>query len=217
MTDIHNIFNLLQKAYEKMERPSVTQIAEKVADDPYKVLVSTIISLRTKDEVTLAASIRLFDKAGTPAEMLNLARTEIENLIYPAGFYRNKAETILNISTVILEKYDGKVPNSIDELVKLKGVGRKTANLVMVEGFREPAVCVDVHVHRMFNRLGLLNTKNPDETEKQIREKVPQKYWIKMNEIMVAYGREICRPVSPFCSACSLAELCDKVGVVKRR
>ena len=214
--DIDLIYNILEEEYERLEKPSVTAIAEKKRD-PFRVLVSTIISLRTKDEVTIAASERLFAIADTPESILELDTETMEKLIYPAGFYRNKTKTIKDISEILINKYESKVPSDIDELVKLKGVGRKTANLVLVEGFQLPAVCVDIHVHRIFNRLGYLSTKDPDKTEMILREKLPQKYWIKLNEMLVTYGKFICRPVSPFCSACKLSECCGKVGVTTRR
>ncbi|QAR32141.1 endonuclease III [Geovibrio thiophilus] len=214
--NIDFVYDVLEAEYERLEKPSVTALAEKKRD-PFRVLVSTIISLRTKDEVTVAASERLFAVADTPQKTLELDTEIMEKLIFPAGFYRNKTKTIKDISAILIEKYAGKVPADIDELVKLKGVGRKTANLVLVEGFQIPAVCVDIHVHRIFNRLGYLSTKDPDKTETELRKRLPQKYWIKLNEMMVTYGKYICRPVSPFCSACRLFECCDKVGVTTRR
>ncbi|MCD8491585.1 MAG: endonuclease III [Geovibrio sp.] len=170
--DIDHVYDVLAKEYERLEKPSVTAIAEKKRD-PFRVLVSTIISLRTKDEVTIAASERLFAAADTPEKVLALDTEAMEKLIYPAGFYRNKTRTIKDISAILIEKYAGSVPADIDELVRLKGVGRKTANLVLVEGFQIPAVCVDIHVHRIFNRLGYLSTKDPDKTETELRKKAP--------------------------------------------
>ncbi len=216
-SDIHRIYELLEEAYRSMEEPSVTKISKQTKRDPFRVLVSCLISLRTKDEVTLASSEKLFAVADTPQKTLELTEEEIGKLIYPAGFYKTKAKTIKNICEILIEKYDGKVPHEIDELVTLKGVGRKTANLVVVEGYGRPAVCVDTHVHRIFNRLGYVKTKTPDKTEIELRKHLPEKYWIRINEILVAYGRSICRPVSPICSSCGLYELCDKVGVTTRR
>lgn len=215
--DIHKVYDILDDVYQNMEEPSVTKISKQTKRDPFKVLVSCLISLRTKDEVTLEASIRLFDVADNPADMLKLDNETIEKLIYPAGFYRNKAKTIKNICEVLISQYDSVVPDEIDELIKLKGVGRKTANLVVVEGYDRPAICVDTHVHRIFNRLGYVKTKNPDKTEMELRKHLPEKYWIRINEILVAYGREVCKPVSPYCSACRLSDLCDKVDVGRRR
>lgn len=215
--DIHEVYNILEDVYKNMEEPSVTKISKQTKRDPFRVLVSCLISLRTKDEVTLEASTRLFEKADNPADMLNLSEEEIGKLIYPAGFYKTKSFTIKNICRVLLEEYDGIVPDDIDELVKLKGVGRKTANLVVVEGYGQDAICVDTHVHRIFNRLGYVRTKNADKTEMELRKKLPKEYWIRINEILVSYGREICKPVSPYCSSCRLSDFCDKVSVDKRR
>lgn len=216
-SDIHKVYDLLEAAYRNMEEPSVTKISKQTKNDPFRVLVSCLISLRTKDEVTLEASERLFKIADTPEKMLTLTEEEIGKLIYPAGFYKTKSVTIKNICRILIEEYGGKVPDEIDELVKLKGVGRKTANLVIVEGYCRPAVCVDTHVHRIFNRLGYVKTKNPDKTELELRKHLPKDYWIRINEILVAYGRAVCRPVSPICSSCTLEALCDKVSVTVRR
>ncbi len=217
MKKIDLIYKELSESYKDLKTPSVTQISKSNKKNPFTVLISTIISLRTKDEVTLKSSEKLFEKADTPYKMILLTEKEIEELIYPAGFYRNKAKTILEISKKLINDYNGKVPSSIDELLKFKGVGRKTANLVLVEGFGIDAICVDVHVHRICNRLGILSTKNPDETEIVLRKILPKKYWINFNEILVAYGQKICRPVSPFCSKCKLESYCEKNNVIRRR
>jgi len=216
-SDIHKVYDILEDAYLNMEEPSVTKISKQTSRDPFKVLVSCLISLRTKDEVTLEASEKLFKVADTPEKMIKLSREDIQKLIYPAGFYKTKSDTIFNISEILINEYDSIVPDEIDELVKLKGVGRKSANLVLVEGYGKDAICVDTHVHRIFNRLGYVKTKTPDKTEMALRKSLPKKYWIRINEILVAYGREICKPVSPFCSLCGLAEYCSKVNVDKRR
>ncbi|PLX67518.1 MAG: endonuclease III [Denitrovibrio sp.] len=215
--DIHNVYKLLEEEYLSMDEPSVTKISKQTKRDPFRVLVSCLISLRTKDEVTLDASIRLFNVADTPEKLVELEEEEIQRLIYPASFYKTKSTTIKNISSVLINEYNSIVPAEIDELVKLKGVGRKTANLVVVEGYGEPAVCVDTHVHRIFNRLGYVKTKDADKTEIELRKHLPREYWIRINEILVAYGREICKPVSPYCSSCRLTDYCDKVSVDKRR
>ncbi|MEF3255352.1 MAG: endonuclease III [Deferribacterales bacterium] len=211
------IFRLLEDSYKRFNTPSVTQIAQIIKNDPYQVLISTIISLRTKDEVTLAASKRLFGVASTPSQMLELSPQEISTLIYPAGFYKKKGETIYNISKELLDRFGGKVPKDLETLLSIKGVGRKTANLVLVEGFGIPAICVDTHVHRIMNRMGIVHTKNPDETELKLREILPEKYWIKWNEYLVAYGQNICKPISPFCSTCNIQHLCAKIKVSKWR
>lgn len=216
-SDIDAVYSILEQAYENMEEPSVTKISKQTKRDPFRVLVSCLISLRTKDEVTLASSEKLFAVADNPYAMSKLDEKYIAELIYPAGFYKTKAITIKNICDILINKYQGKVPDDIDELITLKGVGRKTANLVLVEGYGLDAVCVDTHVHRIFNRLGYVTTKTPDKTEIELRKHLPLKYWIRINEILVAYGREVCRPVSPRCSCCGLSDLCDKVGVTVRR
>lgn len=215
--DIDEIFLLLESEYKRFETPSITKIANLIKGNPFAVLISTLISLRTKDEVTLKASERLLIRADNPFDMLKLQVDEIKKLIYPAGFYKKKSLQILEISKYLLENYHGRVPDSLDELLKIKGVGRKTANLVLVEGFGIPAVCVDTHVHRIMNRMGLVNTKNPDETEMVLRERLPVKYWIKWNEYLVAYGQNVCKPISPLCSTCKLNNFCAKINIKKWR
>jgi len=210
------VLEILEKEFPKWNAPVVSLLAEKTKD-PYKVLISTIISLRTKDETTAISSKRLFEKADNPYDMVRLSEEEIANLIYPAGFYKNKAKQIKQISKEIIEKYSGKVPDSLEKLLKFKGVGRKTANLVLSEGYGKPAICVDIHVHRICNRLGFVKTKTPEETEKQLMKKVPKKYWKKINKLLVAFGQTICKPVSPFCSKCPVESYCKKAGVEKHR
>jgi endonuclease III len=185
--------------------------------DPFKVLVSCILSLRTKDEVTGAASQRLFGLAGSPGALAKLSVKNIEKAIYPVGFYRVKAGRIREISRVIIEKYHSRVPDSIDELLTLEGVGRKTANLVVTLGYDKPGICVDVHVHRICNRWGLVKTKTPHETEFALREILPVRYWKELNGMLVAFGQGICRPVSPLCSQCLIRTFCGRVGVQRSR
>ncbi len=210
------VLKILEKEYPKWNAPVVTLLAQHTKD-PYKVLISTILSLRTKDEVTAKASERLFKLADNPYDMVKLSEEQIEKAIYPVGFYKNKAKTILNISKEIIHKYNGKVPDDLDELLKFKGVGRKTANLVLGLGFGKPAICVDVHVHRICNRMGYVKTKTPEETEMELRKKLPKEYWIKINDLLVAFGQTICKPVSPLCSKCPVEKFCEKVGVEKHR
>ena len=214
--DIDIFYKKLMNAYENWDAPIVTFIANR-GGTPFEILVSTILSLRTKDEVTSKAASRLLKVARTPQETLNLDEKIIAELIYPVGFYPTKAKRIREISRILIEKYNGKVPDEIDELLKLPGVGRKTANLVIVEGFKKEGVCVDTHVHRISNRIGYVKTQNPDKTEFALRDKLPKKYWIKYNELLVAFGQVICRPVSPFCSKCPVSEMCPKIGVTKSR
>jgi endonuclease-3 len=181
------------------------------------VLSSTIISLRTKDEVTLAASQRLLKKAPSPAALHKMTKAAIEKLIYPAGFYRNKAASLKEIAAILLAKYKGKVPDKMEELLALPGVGRKTANLVLNEAFDIDAICVDIHVHRISNRCGWLSSSTPEETEMILREILPKKYWKRINYLLVLYGQKLCRPVSPYCSRCVIKKQCARRGVEKSR
>ncbi|ETX04057.1 MAG: endonuclease III [Candidatus Entotheonella gemina] len=185
--------------------------------DPYRVLISTILSLRTQDQTTILASERLFKLADTPQVMLQLDVQTIENAIYPVGFYRTKAPQILEMSRRILEEFGGRVPDDIDTLLTLHGVGRKTANLVLSEGYGVPAICVDTHVHRISNRWGYVKTKDPYETEMALRKKLPKAFWIEYNPSLVALGQYVCKPASPICSQCPVADFCKRVGVQRSR
>lgn len=196
--------------------PSVSQIA-RARRDPFRILVSTMLSLRTKDEVTMAASMRLFAKADTPEALSKLSPQVIETAIYPAGFYRTKARSIKEISRRLVRDYDGRVPDTIEELLTFKGVGRKTANLVITLGYGKDGICVDTHVHRASNRMGLVNTKKPEETEFALMDVLPRKHWIGYNELLVRFGQMVCKPISPLCSQCPLEKGCPKIGVEKRR
>jgi endonuclease-3 len=209
---IHKIVKILAKESPNWDVPIVTLVAES-SHDPFKVLISTVLSLRTKDETTARASKRLFKLAENPAEMLELTEKEIIDAIYPVGFYKTKAKNIKIICLRLIEEYDGRVPDEIDELLKFKGVGRKTANLVVTLGYNKPGICVDTHVHRISNRFGYIKTKTPDETEIILRDKLPKKYWIDYNSLLVAFGQHLCRPVSPKCSECPVEIYCDRVGV----
>lgn len=213
--DIPSVIRILRSEVKKLKTPYVTEVAE--AKDPFRVLVSCIISLRTKDETTRQASDRLFALADTPEAVSRLDENTIERAIYPAGFYRTKARTIKGIARELISKYHSRVPDEIDELLKLKGVGRKTANLVVTMGYGRPGICVDTHVHRITNRWGFVSTKTPEETEFALREKLPKRYWIEINDLLVAYGQNICVPVSPFCSRCRLNGMCPGRGVGKSR
>jgi endonuclease-3 len=197
--------------------PSVTTVAERHSRDPWAVLASTILSLRTKDEVTLVRSQALLEKAPTPQQLLLLSAEAIEKLIYPVGFYHTKARNLQKIAAIIMETYNGQVPADMDALLALPGVGRKTANLTLTEGFDREGICVDVHVHRITNRLGALRSRNPEETEMLLREILPKKYWKRINLLLVLYGQRVCRPVSPFCSRCVTARYCERVGVERSR
>ena len=186
-------------------------------ESPFKILIGCLISLRTKDEVTYAATDRLFKRARTPKEMRRLREATIAKLIYPAGFYRVKARQIRAISHMLLERWDGEVPSTIDELLELPGVGRKTANLVVTLGYGLPGICVDIHVHRIGHRFGWVRTANPDQTEHVLRKKLPHAWWIPINETLVRHGQQVCKPTSPVCSVCPVEKDCPKCGVTRRR
>lgn len=179
--------------------------------DPFLVLISCILSLRTNDKTTYPATLRMLKLGTKPEDFLNVSEEELAKAIYPVGFYKNKARQILDISRELVEKYDSKVPESIEEMTKFKGVGRKTANLVMAKGFGKPAICVDVHVHRICNRWGYVNTKEPDETEMALRAKLPVKYWLDFNTLLVTHGQNICKPQKPNCAVCSISPYCKKL------
>ncbi|MGC8659554.1 MAG: endonuclease III domain-containing protein [Desulfomonilaceae bacterium] len=199
-----------------MRLPIVTEISQRQRA-PFEVLVATILSLRTKDEVTRSASKRLFEQASTPADLIALGESRIAETIFPVGFYKTKAKTLIQLCEKLLNDHEGNVPDDLDELLKLKGVGRKTANLVLTLGFGKLGVCVDTHVHRISNRIGYVNTKTPEQTEMVLREKLPQKYWIEYNDLLVSWGQNICRPISPLCSKCAILDYCNRVGVNKSR
>ncbi len=193
----------------QVKRTDFVEFMENV-HDPFIVLICCILSLRTKDETTMGASRRMLKLGKTPEEIAKISPEVLEKAIYPVGFYKRKAVQITEIAKILLDKYNGKVPKSIDELVKFNGVGRKTANLVMTKGFNTPAICVDVHVHRICNRLGYVKTKTPDDTELELRKKLPEKYWIDFNTLLVTHGQNICKPIKPMCEKCSIHEFCKK-------
>ncbi|PIE70876.1 MAG: endonuclease III [Deltaproteobacteria bacterium] len=213
---IHLFMERLTAAYAGWDAPVITLIAMS-GGSPFEVLISTLLSLRTKDEVTAVASQRLFDLARTPEAMLELGEEAIRNAIYPVGFYPTKAKRIIAVCRILIDTYDGAVPNTLEALLELPGVGRKTANLVLVEGYQIPAICVDTHVHRISNRIGYVKTTTPEKTEMALRKKLPKAYWVTYNETLVAFGQVICRPISPHCSRCPVSELCPQKGVTKTR
>jgi endonuclease-3 len=184
---------------------------------PFRILIATILSLRTKDTLTAVVAPRLFAVADTPEAMLHLSEERIAELIYPVGFYQNKARSILQICAILQTQYGGAVPADLDALLALPGVGRKTANLVLTMGFGLPGICVDTHVHRICNRWGYVETKNPDQTEQVLRQILPQEYWIPINGLLVTLGQNICHPTSPKCRSCPVAEYCARVGVKRSR
>lgn len=202
---IDEIFESLK--FAKIKRSRFVTFMEQ-QKDPYIVLIACILSLRTNDITTYPATMKMLQLAKTPEEMMNIDEKELAEAIYPVGFYNNKAKQIIALSKKLVEEYNGKVPNSIEELLKFDGVGRKTANLVMAKGFNIPAICVDVHVHRIFNRLGIVNTQNPEETEMQLRKLIPQKYWIRLNTEFVTLGQNICKPTKPMCPFCPIRYYC---------
>ena len=219
MTDIFDfpeINNILNEAYGKNNAPSVTLIST-LKKTPYHILISTLISLRTKDQVTLEASMRLFEKADSIEELDKLSEDEIAKLIYPCGFYKTKAARMKEICKIIIENNNANIPDEIDDLIKLPGVGRKTANLVVILGFNKPGICVDTHVHRISNRIGWVKTKTPEETEFALRKLLPLEYWRTINDYFVSYGQTVCTPMSPHCSICKLNNICQKNGVDKSR
>ncbi len=205
-----NIDKIIQALIEaKQPRREFVQLMEEFKD-PYLVLIACILSLRTNDLTTYPATLRMLEIGKTPKDFAYCDVNKLEKAIYPVGFYKNKAKQIVELSKIIVEKLDNKVPDSIDELVKFNGVGRKTANLVLAKGFNIPAICVDVHVHRICNRLGYVKTKTPEETEFALRAKLPQKYWLDINTLLVTHGQNICKPIKPDCNNCPINRFCNK-------
>ena len=214
--EIHAALRILRREVRQWQEPVVGVVA-KESRDPFRILIACVLSLRTKDRTTAEASQRLFALASDPASMLKLPLPEIQGAIYPVGFFRTKAKQIHAMCARILEVYGGRVPDSIDDLLTLPGVGRKTANLVVTVGYRKPGICVDIHVHRISNRWGYIQTKTPDQSEKALCQKLPSQYWITLNDLLVPFGQNICQPVSPHCSRCKLTKYCDRVGVTRSR
>jgi len=214
--DIADVIRRLRRTKPRWNRTALALIAEQDRD-PFRVLIACILSLRTQDATTGPAAARLFAVADTPAAMLRLPARRIAQLIYPVGFYRTKARVILGLCRDLLERFGGRVPDDIDALLTLKGVGRKTANLVVTMGFNKPGICVDTHVHRISNRLGYVRTRNPEETEMALRARLPRRFWIGYNDLLVSFGQNICTPLSPRCSTCPVRALCRRVGVTAWR
>ena len=207
--DFDKLVKSLIKDYEvgRVKRTEFVCFMETVKS-PFIALISTILSLRTNDKTTIGATLRMLELGKTPEDFAKLNVDTLASAIYPVGFYKNKAEQIINLSKELVEKYNSIVPDDIDELTKFKGVGRKTANLVLAKGFNKPAICVDVHVHRICNRLGFLKTNSPDDTEMELRKILPKKYWLDFNTLLVTHGQNICSPRNPKCSMCSISNLC---------
>ncbi len=207
--DIHTVVRILKEEVAQWQIPVVGHYA----DSPFTVLISCLLSLRTQDKTTHAASERLFQMARNPQIMADLPIAVIEKTIYPVGFYRTKALNIKEICRILLHRYEGRVPDDLEELLQLPGVGRKTANLVVTIGYGKPGICVDTHVHRITNRWGYIKTKTPEKTEMALRQKLPRKYWMIINDLLVSYGQNICKPISPFCSRCRIQPYCVRTGV----
>ena len=210
--DIHAVVSEVKKTIRRWKEPILGVVARETRD-PFRVLIACLLSLRTKDQTTAEASQQLFQLADTPETMQTLSIKTIEKAIYPVGFYKDKAKQILAICQSLLRDFGGRVPDTIEELLTLKGVGRKTANLVVTVGYRKPGICVDIHVHRISNRWGYVQTETPEETERALRQKLPTKYWITFNDWLVPFGQHLCRPISPFCSRCPVSRYCKRVGV----
>ena len=214
---LNRVLRILKRKIRDWKVPAVGLVAGQAVDRPFETLVSTILSLRTKDRVTEAASRRLLARAPSPQALFSVPVREVEQLIYPVGFYHTKARNLLEISRALLEKHDGKVPRSMEQLLALPGVGRKTANLVLTVGFGDYGICVDTHVHRISNLWGYVQTRTPEETEFALRGKLPRRHWKTYNDILVTFGQNLCMPVSPWCSKCPVTVYCPRIGLKRSR
>lgn len=214
--DIHRVISILKEQVKQFQTPVVGVIAEE-SQDPFRILISCLLSLRTKDATTAQASHRLFQLATTPEKMARLPVGTLERAIYPVGFYRTKARRIKVICHQLMSRFEGRVPDTLEALLSLPGVGRKTANLVITLGFGKPGICVDIHVHRISNRWGYVKTRTPELTEMALRQKLPRQYWMIFNDLLVPFGQNLCRPVSPYCSRCPITRYCQRVGVTRSR
>jgi endonuclease-3 len=206
----------IQKVMPTWETPLVDAMGS-AGESPYRILIATLLSLRTRDTVTAVVAPKLFARADTPEAMLELPIEDLREIIHPITYYNNKVDTIREVSRLIIEKYDGKVPDDLDELLSMPGVGRKTANLVITAGYDKLGICVDIHVHRISNRFGYVQTKDPDKTEMALRAKLPVPYWKRINGLLVSLGQNICHPTSPKCTQCPVNDLCERVGVTRSR
>ena len=215
--DIDSFMQEAARAYASYGNVPLVTLVQERGGSPFRILISAMLSARTRDETTQGAIQRLFRKADTPEQLARLAQATIEKLIYPVGFYKTKAPRIKAIAKAIINDFDGKVPRSMEELLTLPGVGRKTANLVLGEAFGIPAVCVDTHVHRISNRLGILQTRSPAETEQDLRVLLPECHWIRYNTYLVAHGQVVCAPRNPLCSRCRVRQFCRRVGVTTKK
>lgn len=209
---IAQVIKFLKVAMRDLPDPSVTLVGKKFKS-PFLVLISCLLSLRTRDETTLPACERLFARADTMQGMLKISVTDLQKLIYPVGFYKTKSLRIHEICSDLIHRFGAQVPDDLELLLTLKGVGRKTANLVLTEGFGKQGICVDTHVHRISNRLGYIKTNSPDETEFALRKKLPREYWIEYNALLVTWGQNVCKPISPLCSTCPVKNICQRLKV----
>jgi len=216
-TTIEKVLRVLRRKIREWKVPAVGVVADQASDRPFETLVSTILSLRTKDAVTERASHRLLSRASTPGAISLLSIPDIEELIYPVGFYHTKARNIKECCRILLGEFCGRVPRKMEELLKLPGVGRKTANLVLTVGFGDYGICVDTHVHRISNRWGYVKTTTPEETEFALRRRLPRKHWKTYNDLLVTFGQNLCVPISPWCSGCPVEKYCERVGVARHR
>lgn len=214
--DMGKVISLIRGAVKVEPLPMIAAMGRD-RFDPYRILISTLLSLRTKDEVTRLADERLFALASTPEEMVRLSEEAIREAIYPVGFFRKKAETIISVSRELIDRFDSRVPSSIEDLLSIRGVGRKTANLVVTMGYNLPGLCVDTHVHRVSNRLGYVQEPTPDKTEMALRKKLPEPFWIDYNSLIIAFGKSVCTPLSPRCGTCPVNGYCDREGVTRSR
>lgn len=205
--NVSKILQILEEYIQQFSNPAVERVGR---GDPFRVLISTVISARTKDNVTREAAKRLLEAAKDPYELLKIGENRIAELIYPAGFYRIKAKSLTELSRALIDRFGGHVPDNMDDLLSLKGVGRKTANLVMVLGFDEYGICVDTHVHRITNRWGFVKTRTPFETEMELRRNLPKKNWKEINSILVTFGKNVCKPLRPLCGICPITRYCEK-------
>lgn len=215
---IDEIFRLLRKGLAAYETPVINRAKRDIDDTPFNTLISCVLSLRTKDDVTEKAALRLLKHYNTPEKILQLTEEEIQQLIYPVGFYKTKAKRLREISQTLINSYNAKVPTEFNELLKLKGVGKKTAAIVMVYGHKiDNYIPVDIHVHVVVNRLGWIKSKNPDETMEKLMKVIPKKYWNEINDLLVSFGQHICITISPWCSRCFIEKHCPKIGVIQKR
>ena len=214
---LEKIILLLREQIKLFTPTLVDQIITEFGHDPYLILISCLLSLRAKDSTTIHVCRELFTRVKTPQQMVDLSLCELEKIIFKTGFYRNKAMVLKHVSQVLVATYAGTVPSSMEQLLKIKGIGSKTANLVLGMAFKIPSICVDTHVHRISNRFGLISTKSVDETEKNLKMVIPRNLWIEWNKLLVIWGQNICHPVSPKCSVCVIRPYCKRVGVLKSR